>query len=454
MSRILLTLLVAMLCVSSDQAQVTGGSFVVHYERTFRDLTTVLAATDQFLFVSDVGSAPDDQRPIQSARQADDGTILGYSPLGRQSIVRLLVLKRATGEIVHEFAGPVSRRPRISGFELPLTSPPLLLDDGFAFLTADWHLQRIQLPATPSEPKLTWDLNIPTVTKLTPRLNDDIGYLMPALTRCGDTVLFTFNSAPEGAKSPLSLTLVAVNLIDGKLRWVRNLGSGGALDRSPTCLPLTSDRFAIVTAQGEVQTYSLAGDLLHSLRAAPDYQPSEPGWHWGGDVWELFRLDQGRIVAFGGRHAERGKKQDYPLCALSIGPDGRLEKQWQSNIPLGSIATLAVGTNLYQRLLTTHLTAFSPKTGQKIWSAPAVESPPWTAPIVHDGFVYLSTYEGIQVYLDGPEAKLLGTVQFTDMPSHYSPPVIHSGNLYIGAGERIYALKLPLFTSTNRHEPK
>ncbi|MCD6049738.1 MAG: PQQ-like domain [Verrucomicrobia bacterium] len=454
MSRILPTLLAALLCGSTLQAEVTGGSFVVHFERTFRGLTTILAATDQFLFVSDAGPAPDDQRPVQSARQADDGTILGYSPLGRQSIVRLLVCKRATGEIVHEFAGPVSRRPRVSGFELPLTSPPLLLDDGFTFLTADWHLQRIQLPVNAPKPKQIWALDIPTATKLTPRLNDDIGYLMPALTRCGDTLLFTFNSAPAGAQSPLSLTLVAVNLIDGKLRWVRNLGPGGALDRSPTCLPLSPEKFAVVTAQGEVQTYSLAGELLHSLRAAADYQPSEPGWHWGGDTWELFRLDQSRIAAFGGRHAERGKTQDYPLCALRVGADGRLEKQWQSNIPLGSIATLALGTNLYQRSLSTHLTAFSPKTGQKLWSTPALESPPWTAPIVHDGFIYLTTYEGLQVYRDGPEAKLLGTVQFTDMPSHYSPPVIHSGNLYIGAGERIYALKLPLFTSTSRPETK
>ncbi|MEZ0258344.1 MAG: PQQ-binding-like beta-propeller repeat protein [Chthoniobacter sp.] len=454
MSRIFLTLLVAMLCVSTGQAQVTGGSFVVHFERTFQGETTVLAATEQFLFVSDTGFAPDDQRPVQVARQADDGTILGYAPQSRQSIVRLLVCKRATGEIVHEFAGPVSRRPRVSGFELPLTSPPLLLEKGFTFLTADWHLQRIQLPSTAREPKLTWDLDIPTATKLTPRLNDDIGYLMPALTRCGDTLLFTFNSAPEGAQSPLSLTLVAVNLIDGKLLWVRNLGPGGALDRSPTCLPLSSDKFAVVTAQGEVQTYSLAGELLHSLRAAPDYQPGEPGWHWGGDVWELFRLDQSRIVAFGGRHAERGRKQDYPLCAITLGPDGRLERQWQSSIPLGSIANLAVGTNLYQRSLTTHLTAFSPKTGQKLWSTPALESPPWTAPVVHDGFIYLSTSEGLQVYLDGPEFKLLGTVQFTDMPSHNSPPVIHSGILYIGAGQRVYALKLPLFTSATRQETK
>ena len=285
---------------------------------------------------------------------------------------------------------------------------------------------------------------------------------MPAVTRCDDTLLFTFNSAPDGAQEALSLTMVAVNLADGKIRWTRTLGPGGALDRSPTCLPLSAGKFAVVTAQGEVRSYSLAGDLLHTLRPAPDFQSSEPGGHWGGDLWELFRLDSNRVVAYGGRHAERGKDHSYPLCLLTFDARGHMEKQWQSSVQLGSIANLAAGANLYQRTLGAGLTAFSLKTGHKIWAVSDEDSLncAWVAPVVHDGFVYLSTAEGLKVYRDGPEANLLGTVEFIErsktnpksysnfMLSSHSAPIVYGGILYVAASDRLWALKLPLFPST------
>jgi hypothetical protein len=166
-------------------AGVEGGNFNVLYERTFRGYTTVPGATDRFLFVSDSGYAPDVKRPEGAAIQAEDGSIKGYSPNLRQTVIRLLLCNRATGEIVHEFPGPVSRRPRVSGFELALTSPPVILQDGFAFLTADWHLQRVRMPEGDGRPVQVWDLDIPVSTKLTPRLSDDIGNLMPVVrSRC------------------------------------------------------------------------------------------------------------------------------------------------------------------------------------------------------------------------------------------------------------------------------
>ncbi|MDB6135388.1 MAG: hypothetical protein JWM59_3631 [Verrucomicrobiales bacterium] len=179
--------------------EVEGGNFTVLYERTFRGCAAVLAATDRFLFVSDSGHAPDDTRPDGVAMQAEDGAIKGYSPLFRQPVIRLLLCDRSTGEVVHKFSGPVSRRPRVSGFELSLTWPPVMLEDGFVSLTADWHLQRIELSAGDGGPVRLWDLDIPVATGLTPRLSDDMGYLMPVVSRCGGTLLFTFNSAPSGS---------------------------------------------------------------------------------------------------------------------------------------------------------------------------------------------------------------------------------------------------------------
>lgn len=441
--------------------EVIGGNFEVKFEKRFRGQTTVLAADDRYVYISDAGYSPDDKRPLQIPRQASDGGILGYSENVRQSVIRLLVCDRSTGEILHEFSGPVSRNPRVSGFELALTSPPVLLEDGLIFLTADWRLQRIRLPqGEPSKAVTIWDTDLQDETKCVPRLNDDIGYLMPVVTQMGEALFLTFNSgAGDGRKSPFQLTMVSVNLADGKLRWVRSLGQAGALDRSPSCIPMGGKKFAVATAENQIRIYSEDGEITDTFRLPSKLPKSEPGWGWGGDVLNLMRLNDQRFVVYGGGHPERGKEQNYPLVGLRLDAVGCFVLEWQMERKWGSVVNPAVGENLYQRSID-GLAAFSRENGKKLWEMPFESSLncAWATPVAHEGFVYVSTANGLQVYRDGPVAKLLGKLEFIerspnnrrnysyDGPSDHSAPVIHNGSIYLAAGDKVYGLKLPLFT--------
>ena len=448
------------------QIEMNGGKFDIHFERSFRSHATVLGATDELLFVSDVGTDPADTRPQQGiARITDDGSVLGYDPRGRQTQIRLVVCSRRTGETLHTFSGPVTRKPRVSGFELPLTSPPVMVDDGFVFLTADWRLQRIRLPCAGAGENATtlWDLDLPVITKLTPLVNDDIGYILPGVTKCGDALVFTFNSSPAAATAPFQLNLAIVGAADGKLRHLIPLGPAGALDCSPTCIPLADEgRFAVVTPTGDIQTFSIDGRLHRASRPITEYVPRESARLWGGDVWNLFRLDANRLISFAGGHPETEKGKDYPLCAVRMEPSGSIATIWQTTRPSGFITAPALGKNLYFRA-GSELTAISPDTGKIVWHKTIEEDSlnyAWTSPIVHDGLVYHADLDGLHVYRDGPECVLVGKVEFSERhtsksksiyaPSAHAPPVIRDGVIYIGVEKTVYALKLPLFPEAGK----
>ncbi|MEM9478876.1 MAG: hypothetical protein AAGA58_04345 [Verrucomicrobiota bacterium] len=416
------------------------------FENEHESYVSTLAVSDQYLYLSDVVYAPDDNRPIVAARVADDGSITGYGPKTRQRIVRLLLCDPKTGKIIHALPGPVSRQPRISGFGLPLTSPPCFLEDGFAYLTADWHLKRMRL-FEEDGPVEVWNLDIPTETNLTPRLSDDMGYLMPRVTRCGEVLLFTFNASPKQKRSPFEIQMVAVNLNDGKIRWTRSLGSTGALDRSPTCITNGDEEFHVITPTGDIHTYTDHGVLLRAFRPSKEFVPENAKKRWSAPVWELQRIDDSSLLAFSAESPEFGESVSTPFFRIHVSPDGSMRTIWESSARRFSVAQAAIGERLYLRTAY-GLMAFSPHDGRILWKHEREElliNCAWSAPVVHDGFVYFSTHEGLHVFWDDDEYEWAGTFNFKGVKSDFSPPLLHKDYLYSQSSEGFIALKLPLF---------
>ncbi|MDB6135387.1 MAG: hypothetical protein JWM59_3630 [Verrucomicrobiales bacterium] len=252
--------------------------------------------------------------------------------------------------------------------------------------------------------------------------------------------------------------MAAVNLTGGRLRWTRTLGPSGAVDRPPSCVPLGSDRFAVVTATGDVRTFSIDGTLLHAVRPAGEFLPVDAATRMAGPLWELQRLDARRLIVFSGESPELGRNVSSPICCLGIEQGETMKCLWTSFKTRGPVAPAAVGSNIYLHNAS-GLTAYSPETGKALWdktNEDAAINCAWSAPLVHGGFVYLATEDGLAIYRDAAECVPVGTVEFTnrkpgrsrytnDMPHGYAPPVIYDGTLYVTANAKLLALKLPLF---------
>ena len=431
MRHILPFLIALLICAGPGTAAIPVSKLNVEYVRTFAARVAVLAATDKLLFVSDAS----------------------WGNGGKSGESRLLVCDRATGEIVHEFKGPFSRRPHVSGFASPLTSAPVLLDDGFVYLDADWHLRRIKLPPAGAQAVEIWNFDIPESTHFTPRLNDDIGYLLPAVTLCGDALLLTFNSAPAGATAPIHTTMIAVNAADGKPRWVRNLGPAGPCDRSPTCVPVCvpegADSFRVITASGDVQTFSLKGDLMHAFRPSGEYRPVGKGSPWrgeSGNTWELSRVGKNRLLAFAGHHVESGAEEPLPVSCIETGGATDVKVLWRTMLPVGSVAAPVAGRNLYFRSARI-LTALDPNSGKKLWSHEEKDDGcgfGFLPPVVHAGVVYFMCEDGLRLFHDADERAEICTVEFPNLLSTHTPPIIHGDTLYVTEMEKLYAIKLPI----------
>lgn len=320
--------------------------------------------------------------------------------------------------------------------------------------------------------KIVWRLDMMKELKVVPY---HLGNCSPLVI--GDLVYaVTSNGVDEEGKiaAPMAPSFVAVNKLDGKLKWKSSLPGPRIIEGqwSNPCYAEIDGKGQVIFPGGDAWLYSFepkTGDLIWKFNCNPDRpEPKEGDRKTANYIVSTPVIHDKKLYVGLGLYPEHptpGSKFSYFLCldingkgdvspkSLLPGKEGKSALVWafggEINPPpkqgrpveFGrTMSTAAVHDGfVYIAEEQGYMYCLDAKTGKKHWDHDFL-SAVWGSPYWVDGKVYIGSEEGeIVIFAHGKYKKIIEKINM-DEGSLHSTPVAANGVLYIATRSKVYAI--------------
>jgi outer membrane protein assembly factor BamB len=275
--------------------------------------------------------------------------------------------------------------------------------------------------------------------------------------------VLTSNGVDEmgGVPAPGAPSFLAVDRLDGKVRWSDASPGAGLVDgqwSSPTVL-VAGGRSQVLFPGGDGWLYSFEpeiGKLLWKVDGGAVPTPAEGSRGSGAAAHAsatsparernafiaTATVAKGLVYIAAGRDPEQGSGPGGLWCldpSLAAGVDGAARVRWRFGGAFSrSIASAAVADGIvYAADLDGFVVALDAATGRELWRHDML-APVWATPLVTAGRVYVGDTDGEVAVLEaGPRRRVLSEMAL-EAPI-YRPPAVEGGVLYLLTAGRLYA---------------